>query len=174
MWSAPIHNKEFTKEMLTHIEEKSGDFKTAERIKGMLTVAHAVRPCFPFFFTSLRARNWLIELLRGEQEVEAPLYFSPAKMASLFNAICPPLHTFGCVSPSSPANPHLSRSCSSALLNGGFSISRSHAVPGSIKTNAPRTFVHDIIREWIKTNPVKMGNVKDGSPAKVLLAKEQV
>jgi len=31
------------------------------------------------------------------QECEAPLYFSPAKMASLFNAVCPPISTFGCV-----------------------------------------------------------------------------
>lgn len=30
-----------------------------------------------------------------------------------------------------------------------------------------------MIREWIKSNPVMMKNVKDGSPAKVLLAKEQ-
>ena len=61
---------------------------------------------------------------------------------------------------------------SSALLNGGYTASRSHAVAGSIKTDAPRSFVHDVIREWIKEHPVKMANVKDGSPAKVLLAKE--
>lgn len=62
---------------------------------------------------------------------------------------------------------------SSALLNGGFAVSRSHASPGSLKTNAPRAFVLDIIREWIKITPVKMENVKDGSPAAKLLAKEQ-
>lgn len=61
---------------------------------------------------------------------------------------------------------------SSALLNGGYTASRSHAVAGSIKTDAPRSFVHDVIREWIKEHPVKMANVKDGSPAKMLLAKE--
>lgn len=64
-------------------------------------------------------------------------------------------------------------SLSSALLNANYTVSRSHAQAGSIKTDAPRVFVHDIIREWIKTNPVKMSNVKDGSPAKVLLGKEQ-
>ncbi|TNY20305.1 N2,N2-dimethylguanosine tRNA methyltransferase [Rhodotorula diobovata] len=129
MWSAPLHNREFVKEMLEHVEDNKKDFATHERIKGMLTVAL--------------------------NECEAPLYFSPAKMSSLFNAVCPPLQTFG-----------------SALLNGGYTISRSHAVAGSIKTDAPRTFVHDVIREWIKTHPVKMSNVKDGSPAKVLLGKE--
>lgn len=130
MWAAPLHNKAFVRDMLTHVEEHASDFKTSDRIKGMLTVALS--------------------------ETEAPLYFSPSKMASLFNATCPPISTFG-----------------SALLNAGYEISRSHAVAGSIKTNAPRTFVHDVIREWIKSNPVMMKNVKEGSPAKSLLAKEQ-
>ncbi|GAA5895558.1 hypothetical protein JCM8208_005267 [Rhodotorula glutinis] len=129
MWSAPLHNQAFVKEMLEHVEENKKDFATHERIKGMLTVAL--------------------------NECEAPLYFSPAKMASLFNAVCPPIATYG-----------------SALLNAGYTASRSHAVAGSIKTDAPRSFVHDVIREWIKEHPVKMSNVKDGSPAKVLLAKE--
>lgn len=62
---------------------------------------------------------------------------------------------------------------SSALLNADYTVSRSHAMAGSIKTNAPRSFVHDIVREWIKEHPVAMKNVKEGSPAKVLLAKEQ-
>jgi len=43
MWGAPIHNREFVKEMLEHVEENSKDFKTSERIKGMLTVAYNVR-----------------------------------------------------------------------------------------------------------------------------------
>ncbi|CEQ41078.1 SPOSA6832_02748, partial [Sporobolomyces salmonicolor] len=96
MWGAPIHNKDFIKEMLDHVEENGKDFNTAERIKGMLTVAHA--------------------------ECDSPLYFSPARIASYFHALCPPLHTMG-----------------SALLNASYTLSRSHAQPGSIKTNAPRT-----------------------------------
>lgn len=43
MWAAPIHNKDFVKEMLEHVEANSADFATHERIKGMLTVAQAVR-----------------------------------------------------------------------------------------------------------------------------------
>jgi tRNA (guanine26-N2/guanine27-N2)-dimethyltransferase len=59
------------------------------------------------------------------------------------------------------------------LLNAGYNVSRSHALAGSLKTNAPIEFVHDIMREYIKTNPVKMSNIPDGNPAKVLLAKPQ-
>lgn len=33
--------------------------------------------------------------------------------------------------------------------------------------------MHDIMREWIKVNPVKMENIKEGSPARKLLGVEQ-
>jgi tRNA (guanine26-N2/guanine27-N2)-dimethyltransferase len=44
MWSGPLHNQEFVNQMLTHIEDSASEFKTAERIKGMVTVAKNVRP----------------------------------------------------------------------------------------------------------------------------------
>ena len=44
-------------------------------------------------------------------------------------------------------------------------------MPGSIKTNAPRVFLYDLFRAWIKDNPVTMSNIKEGSPARTLLAK---
>lgn len=61
---------------------------------------------------------------------------------------------------------------SSALLHAGHKISRSHACPGSLKTTAPHQDIHDVIRCWIKNNPVKMENIGQGSPARRLLAKE--
>lgn len=62
---------------------------------------------------------------------------------------------------------------SSALLNGGYSVSRSHAAAGSIKTDAPVSFVHDIMREWIKEHPVRKDKISEGSPALKLLNKPQ-
>lgn len=61
---------------------------------------------------------------------------------------------------------------SSALLNGGYKISRSHAFAGSLKTNAPRSFIHEVMRAWVKMHPVKMQNIKEGQVAHRLLAKE--
>ena len=63
-------------------------------------------------------------------------------------------------------------SFSSGLLNSGFKVSRSHACPGSLKTTATKKDVHDLFRNWIKTHPVKMDNLSQGSPALVLLSKE--
>lgn len=61
----------------------------------------------------------------------------------------------------------------SALLNAGYEVSRSHALSGSLKTNAPRSFIFDIMREWVKEHPVKMENLKDGQIAHRLLSKAQ-
>ncbi|KAG0146252.1 hypothetical protein CROQUDRAFT_92868 [Cronartium quercuum f. sp. fusiforme G11] len=93
----------------------------------------------------------------GIAKMELPnvhFFFTPAKLSGLFHCTSPSLTQVG-----------------SALLNSGYQISRSHCQPGSIKTNAPRSFIHDIMRKWIEMNPVKMSNIKEGSPAHVLLSK---
>lgn len=45
MWAAPLHNKAFVQSMLSHVSDNAKDFKTSDRIKGMLTVALAVSLC---------------------------------------------------------------------------------------------------------------------------------
>jgi tRNA (guanine26-N2/guanine27-N2)-dimethyltransferase len=62
-------------------------------------------------------------------------------------------------------------SISSALLNAGYKVSRSHASSGSIKTDAPRSFLFDMVREYIKTNPVRLDKVAEGSPVRRMVAK---
>ncbi|WAQ91025.1 hypothetical protein PtA15_13A425 [Puccinia triticina] len=63
---------------------------------------------------------------------EAPFFFTPAKLSGLFKCSSPSLLTVG-----------------SAILNAGFALSRSHCQPGSIKTDAPRAFIHDLMKTWI-------------------------
>ncbi|KAI9606885.1 hypothetical protein H4Q26_006429 [Puccinia striiformis f. sp. tritici PST-130] len=63
---------------------------------------------------------------------ESPFFFTPAKLSGIFKCSSPSLSTVG-----------------SAILNAGFSISRSHCQPGSIKTDAPRAFIHDLMKAWI-------------------------
>ena len=57
-------------------------------------------------------------------------------------------------------------------MNAGYKASATHALSGGIKTDAPRSVLNDIIRSYIVDHPVKMANIKEGSPARVLLAKE--
>lgn len=83
-------------------------------------------------------------------------YFSPPSMASHFRSQSPSLLEYA-----------------SALLNGGYQVSRSHAQPGSLKTDAPTKFVHDVLREFQKTHPVRRDKIADTSPANVILDREQ-
>lgn len=129
MWSGPIHNKDFVSKVLTHLEANEGNYGTAARMRGMLTVA--------------------------QEELETPFYFTPGKVAGNFHCVTPSLDDIV-----------------SALFHAGHDVSRSHAVPGSLKTTASRAELHDIYRSWIKRNPVNIDKVSETSPAQKLLAPE--
>ena len=42
MWSGPLHDKDFVKTVLQHIDECADTYGTSTRMKGMLTVAYEV------------------------------------------------------------------------------------------------------------------------------------
>lgn len=44
MWNAPLHDKDFVQEVLTHSKECKASYGTAARMEGMLTMAKEVRP----------------------------------------------------------------------------------------------------------------------------------
>ncbi|KAG8940829.1 RNA methyltransferase tRNA(m5U54)methyltransferase [Tulasnella sp. 424] len=89
----------------------------------------------------------------ASEELDSPFYFTPAKVASHFHCECPSLDN-----------------TASAILNAGHKISRSHACAGSLKTDAPQSFIHDLMRTWILDHPVRMDKIKDEA-AKTLLSK---
>lgn len=59
----------------------------------------------------------------------------------------------------------------SALINAGFSVSQTHVDQAGIKTNAPFSFVWDVLRSWLRDHPPLKPTVA-GSIAEKLLAKE--
>lgn len=65
MWSGPIHEKAFAKEVLDLVSEKPEAFGTHARMQGMLSVA--------------------------SEELDLPFYFTPSKIASAFHSEAPPL-----------------------------------------------------------------------------------
>ncbi|KAG2111599.1 tRNA methyltransferase [Suillus discolor] len=91
----------------------------------------------------------------ANEELHVPFYFTPSRIAGYFHSVCPPLDDVA-----------------SALLNAGHTVSRSHALPGSLKTDATRQDVHDVFRSWVKKHPVRMDKVSETSLARQLLAKE--
>ncbi|KAJ1927827.1 RNA methyltransferase tRNA(m5U54)methyltransferase [Tieghemiomyces parasiticus] len=68
-------------------------------------------------------------------------------------------------------SPSLVSICS-ALLHAGYRVSGSHAQPASIKTDAPPHAVWDVMRCWVKKNPVKLENFGEASPAARILGVE--
>jgi len=91
----------------------------------------------------------------AHEELDTSFYFTPSKISNFFHCISPSLED-----------------TASAILNAGYQVSRSHACPGSLKTTASRKVILDIFRGHVKNHPVKMENIKTGSPATKLLAKE--
>ncbi|OAX44694.1 N2,N2-dimethylguanosine tRNA methyltransferase [Rhizopogon vinicolor AM-OR11-026] len=102
--------------------------------------------------TAVRMRGMLTV---AKEELHVPFYFTPSRIAGFFHSICPPLDDVA-----------------SALLNAGYRVSRSHALAGSLKTNATRQDVHDVFRSWVKKHPVRMDKISETSLARQLLAKE--
>jgi len=129
MWNGQIHDAQFVGRILEHLEDNEDKYGTFTRMKGMLTVA--------------------------KEELSAPFYFTPSRVASFFHCTCPSLDEIA-----------------SALLHAGHQVSRSHAAAGSLKTTAPRRDLHDVFRSWVKKHPVKMEKILPNSPARVLLERE--
>ncbi|EIW70842.1 hypothetical protein TREMEDRAFT_68241 [Tremella mesenterica DSM 1558] len=100
------------------------------------------------------SRMWGM-LTIAQNEISDPFYFTSNKIHGALHAI------------SSPSSQVIS-----ALLNANYRVSRSHASQGSIKTDAPRSFIYDIVREHIKKVPVRMDKVPEDSPARKLIEKE--
>lgn len=108
------------------------------------------------FNTSSRIRGMVSLAAQELPDPDALFYFTPPKASGLFHCVSPPLDRMV-----------------SALISAGFKVSRSHAAAGSLKTNATRGDIFDVLRYWVKTvNPVKMENMKENDPARVMLGKE--
>ncbi|KAF9158511.1 RNA methyltransferase tRNA(m5U54)methyltransferase [Mortierella sp. AD010] len=88
-----------------------------------------------------------------KEEIEAPFYYTANGLSGTIHCTSIPL-----------------LKVVSALLHDGYKVSGSHACQGSIKTDAPPLAVWDIMRSWVKLNPVK--NIKADSPAGKILAIE--
>lgn len=126
-----------------------GPIHDAQFCKEMLTLLDAAPERFG---TAARIRGMVSV---ASEELDSLFYFTPGRISGTFQCSSPPL-----------------RNVVSALLNAGYEVSRSHCAPGSLKTTATRKELNEMIRCWIKDHPVKAENIKHGSPASKLLAKE--
>uniref|UniRef100_A0A5S6QQJ9 tRNA (guanine(26)-N(2))-dimethyltransferase n=1 Tax=Trichuris muris TaxID=70415 RepID=A0A5S6QQJ9_TRIMR len=68
-----------------------------------------------------------------EELVDVPLYYHSARLSSILHLPTPKQSVLW-----------------SALLNGKYRVSASHACPSAVKTDAPNEFIWDIMRSWAK------------------------
>ncbi|KAI9723099.1 MAG: RNA methyltransferase tRNA(m5U54)methyltransferase [Chrysothrix sp. TS-e1954] len=154
MFAGPLHNTAFVKRILARTRDASKEtYGTVDRIEGMLTTAieeetvedteiatSQMAPLQPTL-------NRPVPLVPSARVDRHPFYFVPSALARI-------LH---CVAPSDAA-------FKGALRSAGYKASRSHAKAGSIKTNAPWTFIWSIMREWVRRQaPIKEDSIKQGS-----------
>lgn len=148
MYGGPIHSAEFIKRILDELPKASKEvYGTTARIHGMLQTAleeTLPRPADPLKSIA-------------EDELAAlepyPFYFHPTCLAGVIHSICPD-----------------EDSLRGALRGLGYTVTRSHCKPGSIRTNAPWAVIWHVMREWVRQKaPVKTEKIKEGSAAYRLL-----
>lgn len=108
---------------------------------------------FPEKFNTSKRMEGVLSVI-SEELPNSPLYYTLDRLSSTLHAVCPNMLQFR-----------------SAILNAGYKVSYSHAAKSSIKTDAPAEVLWDIMRNWVKINPLKRV-LSDTSPAKHILSKE--
>eukprot|EP00047_Mylnosiga_fluctuans_P012301 m.25284 g.25284 ORF g.25284 m.25284 type:complete len:645 (-) comp4140_c0_seq2:811-2745(-) len=87
----------------------------------------------------------------AEELPEVPLYYTLAGLTGHVHTVTPPMLKFR-----------------SALMNLGYRVSTSHANPLAIKTDAPTAVVWDVMRCWVRAQPVKVP--KERKPKEIAAA----
>jgi tRNA (guanine26-N2/guanine27-N2)-dimethyltransferase len=147
MYAGPIHSPEFIKRILAELPNVSKEtYQTTDRIEGMLNLA-------------------LEELFPLEEDPDSPTATSktrkydhsvvdPAPFFFIPSAVSKVIH---CITPHENA-------VRGALRHLGYWCTRSHAKPGSIKTNAPWDVIWEIMREWTRQKePIKKGALRENT-----------
>jgi tRNA (guanine26-N2/guanine27-N2)-dimethyltransferase len=158
MYAGRIHSTDFIKNVIAEVEEASPEvYGTKDRMRGMLQTA-------------------LEEYLPSPEEMEAESNekgegakkpkkgLTDAQLAAIdpYPFYFHPAHVSGVVHCASPPEDALR----GALLGLGYRVTRSHAKPGSMKTDAPWSVIWHVFREWVRQKaPVTEQNIKPGSVA---------
>lgn len=153
MYAGPIHNPQFIATILGYLPQLDKEtYKTIDRIEGMLSTAmeeselegnidHSVK------FDNPSKTERPVPLVNPALLDRHPFFFLPSALAGILHCQAPP-----------------EAAIKGAFRHAGYKVARSHTKPGSIRTNAPWTFVWEIMREWIRQkSPLKEGASKPGT-----------
>ena len=176
MWGGPLQNPAFLESILSYLPELDGSaYATKVRIEGMLSTAleetlldrnpnqDAIDTARALAGAGSNAKAAqkdsdgvrMIPPLDPALIDRFPFFFVPSMLAKV-------LH---CQAPSDTA-------VRGALRHAGYMATRSHVKPGTIRTNAPWSYVWHMMREWVRQRaPLKEGSLKPGTPGFTIMAR---
>lgn len=143
MWAGPLHNAAFIEKVLDHGRSANKDiYATTPRIEGMLETA--LEELIITEYKSEEKSGLLFPQVAPSSIDPTPFFFMPSALAKVIH----------CQSPNEAA-------FKGALRHAGYRATRSHCRPGSIKTNAPWSFIWNVMREWIAQKaPIVESNIR--------------
>lgn len=156
MWAGPLHNAAFIGKMLDDLKSADPEvYETIPRIEGMLQTAldelsvnPEVTSYVPVADRKKEEITDMVPIVPPEVIDQHPFFINPSALSKVIH----------CVAPSTAA-------MNGALRHAGYRATRSHCQPGCIKTDAPWSFIWEIMREWVRQKqPIKEGALKEGSP----------
>jgi len=160
MYGGPLHNPAFIETILSYLPElDTSTYKTLDRIEGMLSTA--LEEILLDGDPSASASALNAAESNGKQEPERlipkldpaevdahPFYFVPSALAKVLHCRAPP-----------------EADIKGAFRHAGYMVTRSHAKPGVIRTNAPWSFIWEVMKEWVRQKaPIKEDAIKKGTP----------
>ena len=143
MYAGSLHSTPFVQKVLSLLPDLNQEtYGTIPRIEGMLTTALEEDFHRPTSSSTTTTDHTI------DSHPRPPFFFfMPNNLAKV-------LH---CSTPTESA-------IRGALMHLGYQVTRSHARPGSIKTDAPWSVIWRVMREWVRQKaPIKEGAVKEGS-----------
>lgn len=91
----------------------------------------------------------------SEELSDIPLYYKLPDLCKVLHCSSPPMEKF-----------------QAAIVNAGYRVSGQHKEPQAVKTDAPNRVIWDIMRSWIRDNPISVKHMKEGSVIEKILTVE--
>lgn len=99
-------------------------------------------PATSVIYATIPRITGMLQTALQESAVDAPFFFATTRLAKTLHCEAPPLAAFR-----------------GALVGLGYSVSRSHCKPTSIKTDAPWSVIWEVMRRWVEKKPIKEGSI---------------
>ncbi|KAI9009694.1 N2,N2-dimethylguanosine tRNA methyltransferase-domain-containing protein [Gaertneriomyces semiglobifer] len=129
----------------------------------------------PFWSAPIHNAEFVHRMLKHVKSTDASTYGTKARMTGMLSVVSeelpvPLYYNIATLSSTVHTQSLPILKIMSALLNMGYKASLTHASTNCIKTDASPQALWDIIRAWVKLNPVK--NIKEEAPAGYILKQD--